>query len=83
MRQKVFSTLGATNHSNYEREKDDFYRTDPIAAERLLELIDLPKNIWECACGDGALAEVFIKQGYQVKATDLINRGYGVSGVDF
>lgn len=43
----------------------------------------MPKSIWECACGDGALAEVFKKYGYAVKATDLIYRGYGVGGVDF
>lgn len=85
MKQKVFSTLGASSHSKDEREKDDFYRTDPIAAECLIRLMgdELPQNIWECACGDGALAEVFKKHGYQVKATDLINRGYGVAGVDF
>lgn len=26
----------ASNHSNYERQKDDFYATDPIAIDKLL-----------------------------------------------
>lgn len=83
MKQKVFSTLGASSHSDGEREKNDFYRTDPVAARHLMDLVVLPKNIWECACGDGALAEVFTSHGHKVKATDLIYRGYGVGGIDF
>jgi hypothetical protein len=41
------------------------------------------KNIWECACGQGHLSEQLIKAGYKVKSTDLINRGYGIGGIDF
>ena len=29
----TFTTLGASNHSNHEREKHDYYATDPIAAD--------------------------------------------------
>ena len=35
--QKVFKTLGASNHTEKEREDNDYYATDPIAAELLLE----------------------------------------------
>lgn len=82
---KIFTTLGASSHSNGEREKDDFYRTDPIAVKHLIDIIGdrLPHDIWECACGDGALSSEFAKYGYQVKSTDLFNRGFGVAGVDF
>jgi hypothetical protein len=43
------------------RAKDDFYATDPIAARLLLECEPLCKGtpIWEPACGQGHLAEVF------------------------
>lgn len=79
----VVGCLGASSHSAGEREENDFYATDPIAAEWLIRLENLDKNIWECACGQGHLAKVFEDHGYNVKATDLIDRGYGVGGVDF
>lgn len=35
---KVFKNLGSSAHSLNEREKDDFYATDPKALELLLQL---------------------------------------------
>ena len=34
------------------------------------------KNIWECAVGQGHLAERLKQHGYIVECTDLIDRGY-------
>lgn len=48
--ENIFTRLGASNHAKGEREKNDFYATDNIAAHLLLENEPL-KNIWECACG--------------------------------
>lgn len=79
----IYKTLGASNHTSNERESNDYYATEPKAAELLLEVEDLHKLIWECACGEGHLAEVFRKHGHIVKATDLIDRGYGCGGIDF
>jgi len=81
----IFKTLGASNHTDKEREIDDFYATDPIAIDKLLAVTELPKNkiIWECSCGQGHLSERLIEYGYQVMSSDLIDRGYGQSGVDF
>ena len=79
----VVGCLGASSLSPNEREENDFYATDPIAAEWLIRITDLDTNIWECACGQGHLAKVFEEHGYNVKATDLIDRGYGIGGVDF
>ena len=45
--------------------------------------IELHNNIWECACGQGHLSEVLKNKGYNVWSTDLIDRGYGETGVDF
>lgn len=61
-----------------EREINDFYATDPLAAELLLQVEPDLNKIWECACGQGHLAKVFDKYGKLAKASDLINRGYGV-----
>lgn len=79
----IFKTLGASNHTDKEREENDFYATDSKAAELLLELEEFSHNIWENACGQGHLSEVFKKHGYNVKSTDIIDRGYGEGGVDF
>lgn len=73
----IFKTLGASNHTEKHRQQEDYYATEPKATELLLEVEKFDKNIWECACGEGHIAEVFVKHGYNVKATDLIDRGYG------
>ena len=79
----VYKTLGASNHTDKERQNEDFYATEPKAAKLLLELETFSPNIWECACGDGSLSKVFESAGYNVKSTDLVDRGFGESGVDF
>lgn len=81
MSDTVFKLIGA--HSNSEREKDDYYSTDPEALAKLLEVEEFNPEVWECACGEGALSEVLIKFGYSVKSTDLIDRGYGIPKLDF
>lgn len=73
----IFTCLAASNHALGERQKDDYYATEPKAAKLLLEVEPSLNNIWECACGEGHLAEVFRKAGKLNLATDLINRGYG------
>ena len=79
----VFKALSASNHTREVRESDDYYATDPIAAELLCEVEQFQNNIWECSVGEGHLAKVFTSKGYNVYATDLIDRGYGIGGVDF
>ena len=80
----IFKTLGASNHTDKEREENDFYATSPISIDKLYKTGELTcKNIWECACGEGHLAKKLIEYGYNVKATDLINRGYGEGNIDF
>lgn len=79
----TFKTIGASNHTEKEREIHDYYATEPKAAELLCDLFTFSPLIWECACGEGHLAKVFEDRGYLVKATDLIDRGYGWGGIDF
>ncbi len=78
MKESTFITLGASNHAiKGNREENDYYATEPIAGKLLLEVEPELNNIWECACGEGHLAQVFDEAGKLGKATDLINRGYG------
>lgn len=79
----IFKALGATNHTKEERQSEDFYATEPKAAEILLLEESFSPNIWECACGNGHLSKVFEQAGYNVKSTDLIFRDFGEGGVDF
>ncbi len=69
-------TNGFANNNKHERATDDYYATEPKATELLLTL-DSFKNVWECACGEGHMAEVLKKHGILGKATDLVDRGYG------
>ena len=79
----TFVTLGASNHGNSEREHDDYYATDPRALELLLELESFSQNVWEPACGGGHLSMVLEERGFNVRSTDLIDRGFGECGIDF
>lgn len=82
-KKSTFVTLGANNHCNHEREENDFYSTDPKALELFLKNFKLHKAIWEPACGKGHLSKVLLEQGYDVFSSDLIDRGYGETGIDF
>ena len=61
----------------------DFFPTPAWATHALVENERFEGTIWECACGDGAMARVLEEAGYKVRATDLYGRGYGEDGVDF
>lgn len=76
-RASVFRTLGASNHAEHEREKDDFYATEPRATELLCELEKFDLHILEPSCGTGHMSEVLKTAGYDVTSRDKINRGYG------
>ena len=78
-KKSTFVTLGASNHTEKEREKNDFYATQPEAIDKLIGAIKnmLPKKVWECACGTGCLSDRLKDFGYDVVSSDLIDRGYG------
>ena len=72
----IFTCNGASNHSQGEREMQDYYATEPKALEMLLELESFSPYVWECACGEGHLSKVLLENGYKVKNSDIVNRGY-------
>ena len=81
----VFATLGASSHSETERESNDFYATDPMAVDALLDYDGhiLPRKVWEPSCGTGELSTRLSQHGFEVISTDLIDRGFGRGGVNF
>lgn len=81
MSEQAMRMVGTNN--NQERAKDDFYKTPPKATKALLKKEDFEGDIWEPACGDGAISKVLEEYGYDVLSTDLVDRGYGQGGKDF
>lgn len=64
-------------------EGADFYPTPDWATQALIDHEQFDGDIWEPACGDGAMADVLRRTGCEVYASDLYDRGYGDTGVDF
>lgn len=83
MLSQVFKPLGSSNHCKEERQSEDFYATDSYAIDILCDVEKFDGTIWEPCCGNGNLSERLIQHGYCVCSSDLINRGYGITGVDF
>lgn len=79
----IFRALGASNHSDKEREPHEFYATDPVALDRLSAVYPIAHKVWEPSCGQGHLSKWLVEHGHDVLSTDLIDRGYGIGGVDF
>ena len=73
----VFKTLGASNHADGERQREDYYATEPKATEWLCRLEQFDGRILEPACGEGHISEVLKAAGYEVVSRDLVDRGYG------
>ncbi len=65
------------------RQPHEFYVTPPEGTRALLSVESFEGSVWEPACGNGAIARILSRAGYQVLPTDLIDRGYGEGGVNF
>lgn len=80
---KAQSIVGTNNDGG--RPDDDFYPTPPEVTRALLRVEPFvpPMGIWEPACGNGAMSEVLKLTGLDVYSSDLVDRGYGDSYIDF
>lgn len=72
----IYKTLGASNHTEKERQVDDYYATEPYAVDVLLSVEDFSNNIYEPAVGGGHMADALINHGYTVECSDIVDRGY-------
>lgn len=80
----IYLTLGASNHTDKERQNEDYYATHPEAAEWLIKLEYFDgKDIWECASGENHLANVFKDAGFTVRTSDIIKRTEETEVIDF
>ena len=76
---RAHSLVGFNNDGG--RPENDFYPTPPEATLGLLKKEGFVGDIWECACGNGAMSivlDVYLKKnGHKILSTDLEPRGYG------
>lgn len=61
----------------------DFFPTPAWATWALIDNEAFTGDIWECACGNGAMSNVLDETRSPVISSDLYNRGFGEPGVDF
>jgi hypothetical protein len=61
----------------------DFFRTPRWATFALTDKEKFTGDIWECACGDGAMSRILAMNGNQVESSDLYQRGFGEPHIDF
>jgi hypothetical protein len=61
----------------------DFFPTPAWATHALADNERFDGDVWESACGDGAMSRVLEQVTGSVTSSDLYDRGYGNVGVDF
>jgi hypothetical protein len=64
----------------FKRESHEHYVDESWCSERLFEEEAFPWPIWDPACGWGRIGQAAPRP---CRSTDLVNRGYGIGGVDF
>ena len=72
-----------TTKRNADLGGPDFFPTPEWATYALIDNEEFDGEIWECACGDGAMSRVLEETNQPVFSTDLYDRGYGEAGQDF
>lgn len=61
----------------------DFFPTPSWATEALVDNETFDGDMWECACGNGAMSDVLERHNPNIYSSDLYDRGYGEAGIDF
>ncbi len=77
---------GLHRHDGDAREENDFYATHPTSIPPLLKLLGMERGgaiIRENSCGQGHLSKELERYGHTVISSDLIDRGYGITGINF
>lgn len=83
VRASVVKALPQAFRLGPKRIANEFYPTPPEATRALLSVERFDGSIWEPACGEGAIASVLRDAGHTVVATDLVDYGFGIGGIDF
>lgn len=87
----AFRPKAGTQRAVPRRLPNEFYPTPSEAVRALLsvETFDgasgarFQHDIWEPACGEGAISKVLLDAGHRVVSTDLVDYGFAAGGRDF
>lgn len=77
------ATKGNDRSSGYARNAHDWYVGPPWAVDDFLDAQRFAGGIWDPACGRGTIPIVAGRRGYASFGTDLVDRGFGLTGTDF
>lgn len=83
MAKDPLNTLGASNLSDKERAKNDYYATDPACTRALLREETFDENIWEPTAGHHIMSDIIEAAGYKVRKSDLVDYGFNDEQIDF
>lgn len=74
MNENLFGSRLIGGNTAYKRSNSDFYPAPPEVTQALIDFLDIDQTavIWEPACGEGHMVEVFKKNGYTVIGTDIL-----------
>lgn len=79
----VFTTIGASNHSDKIRPAFDFYASPSSIITSLLQKHSIPYlPIWECASGENNLVYPLEQVGYKVITSDIVERNAPIDYVE-
>lgn len=79
----VFTTIGASNHSDKIRPAFDFYASPSSIITSLLQKHSIPHlPIWECAAGENNLVYPLKQAGYRVITSDIVERNAPIDNVE-
>ena len=83
MGRDTLKVMGASNHCDEERAKNDYYGTNPVSTKALLEVEKFDTLIWEPCAGHHLISNVLEEAGYDVETTDLVDYGFGDTQLNF
>lgn len=67
----------------YQRNANDFYIEPRWCIEALIKAVPFRGGIHDPACGTGKIPITFMAKGFFASGSDLIDRGFGSSGINF
>lgn len=84
MGRDALKVIGASNLSDEERSKLDYYGSDPRTTNALLDVESFDEWVWEPCAGHHLIADELTKRGHKVKVTDIAEyEGYEHTKLDF
>lgn len=80
------ANLAQARIDNSIKTEGDYYATSPILVHRFINAVRQKYElgrILEPACGEGHISMVLEDYLFEVESTDLFDRGFGKTGIDF